>query len=89
VQPAALHGAVQQPGETGQRPLRHHAGGRVHQFGPIGKGWIAWAQWRATGWYSIEHADNHDPNNPLTDAQIAASAQLVELLSGSPVSRCR
>ena len=32
-------------------------------------------------WYSIEHADNRDPNNPLTDAQIAASAQLVELLS--------
>ena len=56
--------------------------GHIHQFGPIGKGWIAWAQVAGNlAWYSIEHADNRDPNNPLTDAQIAASAQLVELLS--------
>lgn len=56
--------------------------GHIHQFGPIGKGWIAWAQVAGNlAWYSIEHADNRDPNNPLTDEQIAASAQLVELLS--------
>ena len=56
--------------------------GRIHQFGPIGKGWMAWAQVAGNlAWYSIEHADNRNPNNPLTDAQIAASAQLVELLS--------
>jgi hypothetical protein len=56
--------------------------GRIHQFGPIGKGWIAWAQVAGNrAWYSIEHADNRDPNNPLTDDQITASAQLVEFLS--------
>lgn len=56
--------------------------GHIHQFGPIGKGWIAWAQ--AAGnhaWYSIEHADNGNPNNPLTEAQLTASAQVVECLS--------
>lgn len=56
--------------------------GQIHQFGPIGKGWIAWAQKAGNlAWYSIEHADNRNPNNPLTEAQITASAQLVELLS--------
>ena len=56
--------------------------GAVVQMGPIGKGWIAWAE--AAGneaWYSIEHADHGDPANPLTPAQITASAQLVECLS--------
>ncbi len=57
--------------------------GHIHQFGPIGKGWIAWAQMAGNqAWYSIEHADNGDTHNPLTDAQITASAQLVEVLSG-------
>ena len=56
--------------------------GHIHQFGPIGKGWIAWAQVAGNlTWYSIEHADNGDPNNPLTSAQIVSSAQLVEMLS--------
>ena len=56
--------------------------GLIHQFGPIGKGWEAWAQKAGNlEWYSIEHADNGDPNNPLTEAQITASAQLVECLS--------
>jgi hypothetical protein len=33
--------------------------GSVHQFGPIGKGWIAWAQAAGNAaWYSIEHADD-------------------------------
>jgi len=56
--------------------------GNIHQFGPIGKGWIAWAQVAGNlAWYSIEHADNGDTENPLTAAQISASAQLVEALS--------
>jgi N-acetylmuramoyl-L-alanine amidase len=56
--------------------------GSVHQFGPIGKGWIAWAEMAGNDtWYSIEHADNGNPANPLTDAQLTASAQLVEVLS--------
>ena len=56
--------------------------GAVTQMGPIGKGWIAWAE--AAGndaWYSIEHADNGNPANPLTTAQVTASAQIVECLS--------
>jgi hypothetical protein len=56
--------------------------GNIHQFGPIGKGWIAWAQIAGNAaWYSIEHADNGNTENPLTEAQITASAQLVEILS--------
>ena len=56
--------------------------GGIHQFGPIGKGWISSAE--AAGnpsWYSIEHADNGDPAIPLSVEQITASAQLVEVLS--------
>jgi hypothetical protein len=56
--------------------------GTIHQFGPIGKGWVAW---HAAGgnkeWYGIEHADDGNPNNPLTDAMLTASAQLVECLA--------
>ena len=56
--------------------------GEIWQFGPIGKGWAAWHAVAANrSWYGIEHADDGDPHNPLTAAQIAASAQLVELLS--------
>jgi len=56
--------------------------GAIVQMGPIGKGWIAWAQAAGNlGWYSVEHADDGNPANPLTSAQITASAQLLELLS--------
>lgn len=56
--------------------------GRIHQFGPIGKGWAAWhAEAANLAWYGIEHADDGDQHHPLTDAQITASAQVVELLS--------
>jgi N-acetylmuramoyl-L-alanine amidase len=56
--------------------------GEIHQFGPIGKGWIAWAQMAGNlAWYSIEHADNGNTQNPLTQAQVVASAQLLEVLS--------
>ncbi len=56
--------------------------GSVWQFGPIGQGWIAWAQMAGNEtWYSIEHADDGNTANPLTDAQLTASAQLVEVLS--------
>jgi hypothetical protein len=56
--------------------------GSVHQFGPIGKGWIAWAEEAGNdAWYSIEHADNGDTENQLTGAQLTASAQIVEVLS--------
>lgn len=56
--------------------------GEITQMGPIGKGWIAWHAAAANStWYGIEHADNGNPANPLTPAQITASAQLVECLS--------
>ena len=56
--------------------------GSIHQFGPIGKGWMAWAEMAGNpSWYSIEHADNANTENPLTEAQLIASAQLVEVLS--------
>lgn len=56
--------------------------GKVHQFGPIGHGWEAWAQMAGNlEWYSIEHADNGNTQNPLTGAQVTASAQIVECLS--------
>lgn len=56
--------------------------GNIHQFGPIGKGWIAWAEEAGNdNWYSIEHADAGNTHNPLTQAQILASAQLVQCLS--------
>lgn len=57
--------------------------GEIHQFGPIGKGWIAWHAAEANPeWYGIEFADGGDPANPLTQAQIVSGAQLVECLSG-------
>lgn len=56
--------------------------GHVKQWGPVGKDWMAWAQEDGNpAWYSIEHADDGDPDNPLTEAQITASAQLLECLS--------
>jgi hypothetical protein len=56
--------------------------GEIWQMGPIGKGWIAWAEAGGNDtWYSIEHADAGNPANPLTRAQLTASAQLVECLS--------
>lgn len=56
--------------------------GTIHQFGPVGFGWVAWAEEAGNySWYSIEHADDGNPDNPLTPQQIFASAQLVECLS--------
>jgi hypothetical protein len=56
--------------------------GEIWQFGPVGKGWIAWHAAAANhSWYGIEHADAGKPSNPLTDAQVTASAQLLECLS--------
>ncbi len=56
--------------------------GHVHQFGPIGKGWIAFAEAGGNDtWYSIEHADDGNQETPLTSLQVTASAQLLEVLS--------
>jgi hypothetical protein len=45
-------------------------------------GWKAFAQVAGnSNYYSIEHADKANPDNPLTDAQLTASAQVVEALA--------
>jgi hypothetical protein len=72
------------PGNTG--PVSAHFGvsqsGQIWQFGPCGTGWVAWHVAAGNGdWYGIEHADNGNPDIPLTDAQLTASAQIVEALS--------
>lgn len=59
--------------------------GAIHQFGSV-RGWKAWAQ--AAGnpnWYSCEFADDGNPDNPLTQPQITAAAQLLECLSAPGV----
>jgi len=59
--------------------------GAIHQFGSV-RGWKAWAQEAGNpNWYSCEFADNGNPDNPLTQAQITAAAQLLECLSAPGV----
>jgi hypothetical protein len=57
--------------------------GQIVQMGPAGPGrWKAWAE--AAGnvaWFSAEFADDGNPDNPFTAAQIQAAAQLAELLA--------
>jgi hypothetical protein len=56
--------------------------GQIVQMGPIGFDWAAWTQGAGnSSWYGCEFADDEHPANPLTDAQITAGAQLLELLS--------
>ena len=52
------------------------------------RGGVAWHAMAANyNWYGIEHADAGNPGNPLTGAQLSASAQLVEFLSRDDVGR--
>ena len=61
--------------------------GKIIQWVNI-RGGIAWHVAAGnSSWYGIEHADNGKPANLLTEAQINASAQLVELLSRHSVGR--
>jgi N-acetylmuramoyl-L-alanine amidase len=56
--------------------------GEIWQFGPIGRGWVAWAQEAGNeAWYSVENADAGNPDNPLTVPQMTALAQVLECLS--------
>jgi N-acetylmuramoyl-L-alanine amidase len=56
--------------------------GHITQYGPVGQNWMAWAQEAGNpSWYSIEHEDHGDPRIPLSEAQVTASAQLLECLS--------
>lgn len=57
--------------------------GQIVQMGPVGPNrFKAWAE--AAGniaWFSVESADNGNPNNPYTDHQLWALAQIAELVS--------
>lgn len=58
--------------------------GQVIQWVPLGSG--AWHIVSGNGhWYGIEHADNADPHNPITEAQAFASAQIVQALSQAAI----
>src|SRR5579859_7408213 len=73
--------AFNRPGFNASAHFGIDQNGHIHQFGPV-NGWMAWAEMDGNPhWYSIEHADNGNPDNPLTDAQLTASAQVVEVLS--------
>jgi hypothetical protein len=55
--------------------------GQIWQFGPA-HGWEAWhVEAGNNSWFGIEHEDGGDPKHPLTDAQVTASAQVLEALS--------
>ncbi|SRR6266487_2670434 len=66
--------------------------GRIHQFGPVGKGWEAWHAYAANlAWYGIEFEDAGNPDIPISDAALTAGAQLTEFLSrfaGFPLQVC-
>lgn len=56
--------------------------GAIHQYGPLGKDWMAWTQVDGNPHYrGVEHEDQGNSNNPLTPAQLAASAQVFEAMS--------
>lgn len=56
--------------------------GAIHQYGPLGKDWMAWTQVAGNHHYrGVEHEDQGDPNKPFTAAQLAASAQVFEAMS--------
>jgi hypothetical protein len=56
--------------------------GHIHQYGPVGKGWVAWTQAGGNfSWIGIEDEDQTHPGVPLTDAQLTAFAQILEACS--------
>lgn len=56
--------------------------GLIHQFGPLLANWMAWAQEAGNpDWYSCEMADDGNTENPYTQEQITAGAQVAEVLS--------
>jgi opacity protein-like surface antigen len=57
-------------------------GGHLHQYGPIGLGWAAWAQEAGNlTWYSGETEDDGNPGIPMDDGQLWTWAQVLEVLS--------
>ena len=75
-------GEFENPGSKTSAWFSVRDDGHITQYGPVGQNWMAWAQVDGNpNWYSIEHEDHGNPRIPLTEAQIVASAQLLECLS--------
>lgn len=58
------------------------ADGAIHQYGPVGKGWMAWTQENGNpNWRGVENEDGGDDSRPLTTAQLISNALILEALS--------
>jgi len=56
--------------------------GAAHQYLPVGRGFVAWAQAAGNpGWYSIECEDKLRSGTPLTDIQLTVFAQIYSALA--------
>jgi len=56
--------------------------GRIHQYGPLGRDWMAWTQVAGNpNWRGVEHEDKSLPTTPMPEAQLIASAQVFEAMS--------
>ncbi|GEM_PF-874348 len=56
--------------------------GHIHQYGPLGKDWMAWTQVAGNpNWRGVEHEDKGHPTTPMPEAQLIASAQVFEAMS--------
>lgn len=56
--------------------------GAIRQYGTLGHDWMAWTQCAGNPHYrGVEHEDQGNPANPMTDAQLTASAQVFEAMS--------
>jgi N-acetylmuramoyl-L-alanine amidase len=56
--------------------------GHIHQYMPLGQNLKAWTQEAGnTNYRGVEHEDHGDDSNPLSQAQLIASAQVFEAMS--------
>lgn len=56
--------------------------GTAHQYLPVGRGYVAWAQVAGNpGWYSCECEDKVNPGTPMTDNQVTVFAQIYSALA--------
>jgi hypothetical protein len=56
--------------------------GTVHQYLPVGRGYVAWAEKAGNpNWYSCECEDKNDTSVPMTQSQLSAFAQILEACS--------
>jgi hypothetical protein len=56
--------------------------GDAHQYLPVGRGFVAWAQMAGNpGWYSCECEDKRRSGTPMTDIQLTVFAQIYSALA--------